>query len=128
MGASRDNSTSQYELREYCGALGIYSFSGEQVAHDIYLGLMNLQHRGQDSAGAATSDGKKISLVRELGYVAQVLDEKTLKTLPGFVGIGHVRYPTIGAGGKEDAQPFMQEAKGRTFAVAHRIISSRQKE
>ena len=119
MGTVKSPSNPTYELREYCGALGIYSFSGENVAHDIYLGLMNLQHRGQDSAGAAVSDGKKISLVRELGYVAQVLDEKTIKSLSGHAGIGHVRYPTIGAGGKEDAQPFMQEAKGRTFAIAH---------
>ena len=112
-------SSESASLRHHCGAFAIYSISGAPVAHDIYLGLMNLQHRGQDSAGAAVSDGKKISVVRELGYVAQVLDEKALKTLPGHAGIGHVRYPTIGAGGKEDAQPFVQEAKGRAFAIAH---------
>lgn len=108
-----------YPLREYCGAFAIYSLSGKSVAHDIYLGLMNLQHRGQDSAGAAVCDGKRISLVRELGFVADVLDEKALSTLPGFAGIGHVRYPTIGAGGVEDAQPFVKEAGGKTFALAH---------
>lgn len=113
-------SSESASLRHHCGAFGIYSFSGASVAHDIYLGLMNLQHRGQDSAGAATSDGKKISLVRELGYVSQVLDERALKMLPGHVGIGHVRYPTIGAGGVEDAQPFVaQAADGKKFAVAH---------
>ena len=106
-------------LRHHCGAFGIYSFSSQPVAHDIYLGLMNLQHRGQDSAGAAVSDGKKISLVCELGYVSAVLDERALKALPGHVGIGHVRYPTIGAGGREAAQPFQGSAGGKTFAIAH---------
>lgn len=108
-----------YEKREYCGAFGIYSFSGAQVAHDIYLGLMNLQHRGQDSAGAATSDGKGLCSVRELGMVASVFSEKNLASLKGFAGIGHVRYPTIGAGGVEDSQPFVAEAAGRKFALAH---------
>lgn len=107
------------EKKEYCGAFGIFSFSGSPVAHDIYLGLMNLQHRGQDSAGAATSDGKKIALVRDLGMVSQVLDGKALSSLGGFIGVGHVRYPTIGAGGAEDAQPFIAEANGRKFALAH---------
>lgn len=105
--------------REYCGAFGIFSFSGAQVAHDIYLGLMNLQHRGQDSAGAATSDGREIRAVKGLGMVSQVLDEKALSSLPGFLGVGHVRYPTIGAGGVEDTQPFIAEAGGRVFALAH---------
>lgn len=112
-------SSDDYEKREYCGAFGIYSFSGASVSHDIYMGMMNLQHRGQDSAGAATSDGRKISTVRELGFVADVLNEKALAALPGHAGIGHVRYPTIGAGGIEDAQPFAAEAKGRRFALAH---------
>ena len=108
-----------FDKKEYCGAFGIYSLSGANVAYDIYMGMMNLQHRGQDSAGAATSDGKKISLVRELGMVADVLDAKAIESLPGFAGIGHVRYPTIGAGGVEDAQPFTAEANGKKFALAH---------
>jgi amidophosphoribosyltransferase len=104
--------------REYCGVLGIYSFSGQNVAHDIYLGLMNLQHRGQDSSGAATSDGKKVHLVRGLGFVSDVLNQSALGKLPGHVGIGHVRYPTVGAGGVEDAQPFVAEVEGKSFALA----------
>ena len=83
------------------------------------MGMMNLQHRGQDSAGAATSDGKGISLVRGLGFVADVLNKEALAKLPGHVGMGHVRYPTIGAGGAEDAQPFEVEVAGRKFALAH---------
>jgi amidophosphoribosyltransferase len=112
-------SASDYEKKEYCGIFGIYSFSGSNIAYDIYMGMMNLQHRGQDSAGAAASDGKKVSLVRKLGMVADVLDAKGIESLPGFAGIGHVRYPTIGAGGVEDAQPFFAEAGGRKFALAH---------
>ncbi|MFA6328331.1 MAG: amidophosphoribosyltransferase [Candidatus Micrarchaeia archaeon] len=110
---------SDADKREYCGAFGIYSFSGKDVAGDIYFGLMNLQHRGQDSAGASTSDGKKITTVRGLGFVPDVLSPKAIESLPGHVGIGHVRYPTIGAGGAEDAQPFMAEINGKKFALAH---------
>ncbi len=112
-------SSDDYEKREYCGAFGIFSFSGKEVASDIYFGLMNLQHRGQDSAGAATSDGKKLSSVRKLGFVSEIFNPQTIESLPGFAGIGHVRYPTIGAGGVEDSQPFVAEARGRKFALAH---------
>lgn len=105
-------------LRHHCGILGIYSLSGAPVAHDIYLGLMNLQHRGQDSTGTAVSDGKNLSVLRGLGLVPQVLDEAAIASLSGFAGIGHVRYPTIGAGGKEDAQPFSMKAGGKEFALA----------
>lgn len=107
------------EKREYCGAFGIYSFSGKDVAHDIYLGLMYLQHRGQDSAGAAVYGKKGLLLARGLGHVPDVLTPSAIEGLTGHVGIGHVRYPTIGAGGAEDAQPFMAEAGGRKLALAH---------
>ena len=110
---------SDFDKREYCGAFGIYSFSGKNVANDIYFGLMYLQHRGQDSAGASTSDGKKISTVRGLGFVPEVLNPKAIESMPGHTGIGHTRYPTIGAGGAEDAQPFMAEVNGKKFALAH---------
>ncbi|MEM4633844.1 MAG: hypothetical protein QW275_01685, partial [Candidatus Anstonellaceae archaeon] len=63
-----------FEKREYCGAFGIYSFSGSSISSDIYMALMNLQHRGQDSAGAATSNGKEIFSVRKLGLVSEVFD------------------------------------------------------
>lgn len=116
---SPQSRNSDTDVREYCGAFGIYSFSGHSVAHDIYLGLMNLQHRGQDSAGAAVFDGKKINNVKGLGFVPEVLSAAAIEKLPGSIGIGHVRYPTIGAGGAEDAQPFIAEANGKTFALAH---------
>ncbi|MCX8198356.1 MAG: amidophosphoribosyltransferase [Candidatus Micrarchaeota archaeon] len=108
-----------FEKREYCGAFGILSFSGSSVSSDIYMGLMNLQHRGQDSAGAATSDGKQVFLLRKLGLVSDIFGPQALEQLSGFAGIGHVRYPTIGAGGVEDAQPFAAESGGRKFALAH---------
>jgi len=108
-----------YEKKEYCGAFGIYSFSGQGVAFDIYMGLMNLQHRGQDAAGAASVEGGKINCVRKLGTVASIFTPEAVSSLSGPVGIGHVRYPTIGAGGEEDAQPFIAEARGRKFALAH---------
>jgi amidophosphoribosyltransferase len=107
------------EKREYCGALGIYSFAGKDIAHDIYLGLMNLQHRGQDSAGAAVFGKKGLLAKRGLGYVPDVLNQEAIDSLPGHVGVGHVRYPTIGAGGAEDAQPFLAEAAGVKIALAH---------
>ncbi len=110
---------SDTELREYCGAFGIYSFSGKNVASDIYFGLMNLQHRGQDAAGAAVFDGKQIRVEKGLGFVPEVLNPGAIAKLAGSVGIGHVRYPTIGAGGAEDAQPFIAEAAGKKFALAH---------
>ncbi|MFA5930130.1 MAG: amidophosphoribosyltransferase [Candidatus Micrarchaeia archaeon] len=119
MVTSSQRNHSDLDKREYCGAFGIYSFSGRNVAGDIYFGLMNLQHRGQDSAGASTSDGKTISTVRGLGFVPEVLNPKAIESLPGHAGIGHTRYPTIGAGGAEDAQPFMAEINGKKFALAH---------
>lgn len=117
--AGNFSKSNDFEKREYCGAFGIYSFSGKPVATDIYMGLMNLQHRGQDSAGAATSDGKAISSVRELGFVSEIFNASAIEKLKGFAGIGHVRYPTIGAGGVEDSQPFVAEARGKKFALAH---------
>lgn len=106
--------------REYCGAFGVYSFSKSSVAQDIYLGCMNLQHRGQDSAGMATFDGEKITLTRELGLVENVFAPKNMgRHAGGFVGIGHTRYPTIGAGGKKDAQPFLVRGINSGLALAH---------
>ncbi|MEM4348740.1 MAG: amidophosphoribosyltransferase [Candidatus Anstonellaceae archaeon] len=107
------------QKKEYCGVFGIYSFSSSEIAHQIYLGLMNLQHRGQDSAGAATSNGKELFSIKGLGLVSDVFTPESIKSLKGFAGIGHVRYPTIGAGGVEDAQPFVASLGNKSFALAH---------
>jgi len=86
-----------------CGFIGILGENA--VASRIYTGLLTIQHRGQDSAGMATYSGK-FNLKKGNGLVREVFKEKNLSYLKGDVGIGHVRYPTIGGGKAEDAQPF----------------------
>ena len=113
--ALRDDST----LHEECGVVGAFSFSGEDVSVSIYNALMALQHRGQDSAGMATFNGSKIRNHRKIGLVSKVFDEESLAHLKGFAGVGHVRYPTIGAGGEEDAQPFTINFPRKGLALAH---------
>ncbi|MDE1798294.1 MAG: class II glutamine amidotransferase, partial [Candidatus Micrarchaeota archaeon] len=114
--SSRDNST----LHEECGVVGAYSFKKNgDVAPLLYRALINLQHRGQDSAGMATFNGQKITNHRELGLVGSVFNPEVLAKLAGSMGIAHVRYPTIGAGGPEDAQPFCVSYPMRGIALAH---------
>ncbi|MCX6768089.1 MAG: amidophosphoribosyltransferase [Candidatus Micrarchaeota archaeon] len=100
-----------------CGIIGVTTESGESAAVPIYTGLLALQHRGQDSAGIACTSGKRVSLVKAPGLVESVFDEKTLSSLEGSCGIGHVRYATIGASLNRDAQPFMDE--GNRIALAY---------
>ncbi len=87
-----------------CGVLGCF-YNNRPVAEDLLTGLLALQHRGQDSAGILTSD-ITIHLKKGNGIVSRVFNEKNLARLTGSIGIGHVRYPTIGPGSSEDAQPF----------------------
>lgn len=87
-----------------CGVLGLF-YSDKPVAGDLVEGLLALQHRGQDSAGILTSD-VIFHLKKGNGTVSRVFNEKNLARLTGCIGIGHVRYPTIGPGSSEDAQPF----------------------
>jgi amidophosphoribosyltransferase len=87
-----------------CGIIGII---GKTKAIDfIYPGLIALQHRGQDSAGAVTY-AQTFHLKKGSGLVANVFNLKNIARLDGNIGIGHVRYPTVGPGGIEDAQPFV---------------------
>src|SRR3990170_1596016 len=90
--------------REACGLFGVWA-PGEDVARLAYFGLYALQHRGQESAGIAVSDGHNILVYRELGLVSQVFDERTLSTLHGDLAIGHNRYSTTGSTTWENAQP-----------------------
>ena len=106
-------------LHEECGVVGAFSFSGQDVSIPIFNAMMALQHRGQDSAGMATFNGSKIQNHRKLGLVASVFGEESMQRLKGFAGIGHVRYPTIGAGGEEDAQPFLVNFPRKGLALAH---------
>ena len=91
--------------REACGILGIYA-PGEDVARLSFFGLYALQHRGQESAGIAVSDGKTARLHKAMGLVSQVFNEENLKPLRGHLAIGHNRYSTKGASRINNAQPF----------------------
>lgn len=111
----RDDST----LHEECGVAGAFSFSGKDVSGHLYKALFSLQHRGQDSAGMAVFNGKKIINHRRLGLVGDVFKPEDLARLVAYCGIAHVRYPTIGAGGEEDAQPFLANFPRKGIALAH---------
>jgi amidophosphoribosyltransferase len=104
--------------REACGLFGVWA-PGEDVARLAYFGLYALQHRGQESAGIAVSDGQNILVYRELGLVSQVFDERTLSTLQGDLAIGHNRYSTTGSTTWENAQPSFKTDGTRGLALGH---------
>jgi len=106
------------EAREACGVFGIYG-PGEDVSRLTYFGLFALQHRGQESAGIAVSDGNKLDWHREMGLVYQAFDEPTLTRLQGDLAIGHTRYSTTGSSTIANAQPMTGEWKGGIVALAH---------
>jgi amidophosphoribosyltransferase len=92
---------------------------GEDVARLTFFGLFALQHRGQESAGMAVSDGTNILVYRELGLVSQVFDERTLSTLQGDLCIGHTRYSTTGSTTWDNAQPAFKTNGTRGMALGH---------
>ena len=108
-------------MHEECGVFGI--FNQENIFIDVakltYFGLYALQHRGQESAGIAVSDGQKLLIYKDLGLVSEVFNEEKLKTLQGNCAIGHVRYSTTGANIWENSQPILKNYKGGTFSLAH---------
>src|ERR687895_2919554 len=106
------------EARDACGVIGIYA-PGEDVARLTYYALYAIQHRGQESAGIAISDGQTIVVYKELGLVAQVFDELVLKSLRGHLAIGHTRYSTTGATTWENAQPSYKVSDAGQIALAH---------
>src|SRR6185437_13385224 len=81
--------------KEACGVFGVYA-PGQSVAQLTYAGLYALQHRGQESAGMAVSDGDALTVVKDMGLVSNVFDERTLAPLTGHLAIGHTRYSTTG--------------------------------
>ena len=104
--------------RDECGVFGIYAPSHD-VARLAYFALYALQHRGQESAGIATTDvGGNIMTLRDLGLVSQVFDEQKLRSLPGDLALGHVRYSTTGSAAWENAQPVYRSDR-RELALAH---------
>jgi amidophosphoribosyltransferase len=100
-----------------CGIVGLYH-PKENVAGEIYDALIQVQHRGQDAAGIATWDSKKLSMHKELGVVTEVFKTPDSLKLDGNIGIGHVRYPTAGCSDVSEAQPFYS-ANPVTVALAH---------
>ena len=105
--------------QDACGVFGVWA-PGEEVAKLTYFGLYALQHRGQEAAGIAVSDGSGVVVYKDLGLVAQVFDEPTLASLRGHVAIGHARYSTTGASNWENAQPTIRATTaGTTIALAH---------
>jgi amidophosphoribosyltransferase len=101
-----------------CGIFGIYA-PDEDVARLTFFGLYALQHRGQESAGIAVSNGRRISVHKEMGLVAQVFNEEKLRPLQGHVAIGHTRYSTTGSSKLQNAQPFQVESALGPLAVGH---------
>ena len=91
----------------------------ERVSHLIYFGLFALQHRGQESAGIATSDGETVTVFKDMGLVAQVFDEPALAGLDGHLGIGHTRYSTTGSTSWANAQPAHRQAGATSVALGH---------
>ena len=90
--------------QDACGVFGVWA-PGEDVAKLTYFGLYALQHRGQESAGIAVSNGRQILVYKDMGLVSQVFDESTLEALKGHLAIGHSRYSTTGASTWHNAQP-----------------------
>ncbi|MBT9163347.1 MAG: Amidophosphoribosyltransferase [Chloroflexi bacterium] len=105
-------------LNESCGVFGIYA-PGEDVARLTYFALYALQHRGQESAGIASSDGRSIRLHADMGLVAQVFDEESLGRLAGSIAIGHNRYSTTGSSRISNAQPIVVSSASGEVALGH---------
>ena len=100
-----------------CGIFAIYGHP--EAANLTYLGLYALQHRGQESAGIASSDGERLHVARAMGYVADIFDAPTLASLPGSAAIGHVRYSTAGESRLANAQPLVIDCVHGQIAVCH---------
>ena len=95
-------------MHEECGIFGVFH-PGEDVANLTYFGLYSLQHRGQESAGIAVSDGRRIQMRKEMGLVSQVFDQDDIERLAGHIAIGHTRYSTTGSPRLPNAQPMSFE-------------------
>jgi amidophosphoribosyltransferase len=114
------------KLHEECGVFGI--FGHPEAANMTYLGLYALQHRGQESAGIAASDGTKVRISRAMGYVADTFDAATLADLPGSLAIGHVRYSTAGESKLSNAQPILIDCAHGQIALCHNgnLVNARE--
>jgi amidophosphoribosyltransferase len=105
-------------VKDECGVFGIYA-PGEAVAKLTYYGLYALQHRGQESAGIAVSDGDTTTVIKDMGLVSQVFTERDLNNLQGHIAVGHVRYSTTGSTNWENAQPVHKGNDRWSLSLAH---------
>lgn len=104
--------------QDACGVFGVWA-PGEEVAKLTYFGLYALQHRGQESAGIAVSNGSQILVFKDMGLVSQVFDETSLSSLQGHIAVGHARYSTTGASVWENAQPTFRATAHGSIALGH---------
>jgi len=102
-----------------CGVLGISTPHGDGVAQLAFFGLFALQHRGQEAAGLAVSDGRRVRVHKEAGLVSNVFTPEALAPLTGYHAIGHTRYSTTGANADRNIQPFLVETMHGPLALAH---------
>ena len=105
-------------MHEACGIFGIYA-PGEDIARLTFFALFALQHRGQESAGIATTDGKRLQVYAKMGLVSQVFDEDSLSNLTGHIAIGHNRYSTRGSSRSCNVQPIVVGKGSDALAIAH---------
>jgi len=105
-------------LHESCGIFGVYA-PDEDVARLTFFALFALQHRGQESAGIATTDGKRLQVYAKMGLVSQVFNEDSLSQLSGNIAIGHNRYSTRGSSRVTNVQPIIVGKGKATIAIAH---------
>ena len=115
------------EIHEECGVFGIYGV--EDAANLVYYGLHALQHRGQEGCGIVSRDDSgKLHRIKGEGLVTEIINSSNIKSLPGNMAIGHVRYSTTGGGGIENVQPFLFHHNTGDFAIAHNgnIVNSQQ--
>jgi len=101
-----------------CGVFGVFA-PGMDVARLAYFGLFALQHRGQESAGIAVTDGRALTMHKGMGLVSQIFDEETLAGLRGHAAIGHNRYSTTGSSVIENAQPILSDSPEGPLAIGH---------
>ncbi len=113
-----DLDSADHPPRDACGVFGAWC-PGEDVGKLAYYGLYALQHRGQESAGIAVSDGSRIVVYKDMGLVAQVFDEPVLSTLRGHIAVGHCRYSTTGSSVWRNAQPTFRATATSGLALGH---------
>ncbi|MCP2337690.1 amidophosphoribosyltransferase [Actinomadura rupiterrae] len=120
---SHDIDPSDRPPQDACGVFGVWvpqdQAARAEVSKLTYYGLYALQHRGQESAGIAVSDGSRIVVFKDMGLVAQVFDESVLNTLRGHIAVGHCRYSTTGSPTWENAQPTFRSTDHGGLALTH---------